>query len=329
VARLATLGVMPIDLPEPARDLVRFQRGVLTRKQALASGLSVDAISAKLRYQRWRRLHYGVYAVFNGPLPRESLLWAAVLRAGQGAMLSHQTAAEVFRLSDEPSTLIHVTVPGDRRIAKIPGHVIHVCTRAEQARHPTLSPPRTRIEETVLDLAEAAATAEAACGWVAHALGCRLTTPARLRGALGSRRRMRWRGQLTQMLSPDFDGVHSGLEYRYLRDVERPHGLPRAARQVRVLRATRSEYRDALYEEFGVAVELDGQVAHPGDLRWRDIRRDNAALADGIITLRYGWTDVTERPCLVAAQIAEVLRQRGWTGSARPCSPGCHGTRIS
>jgi very-short-patch-repair endonuclease len=69
-------------------------------------------------------------------------------------------------------------------------------------------------------------------------------------------------------------------------------------------------------------VELDGRAAHPGDTRWADIRRDNAAAADGIMTLRYGWLDVTQQPCLVAAQLARLLQQRGYT-EARPCAPGC------
>jgi hypothetical protein len=98
--------------------------------------------------------------------------------------------------------------------------------------------------------------------------------------------------------------------------------LPQAVRQARVLRGTRAEYRDVLYQAFGVAVELDGVAAHPGDLRWRDIRRDNAAVADRVITLRYGWADVTERRCQVAAQVADVLRRRGWNGSVCRCSPG-------
>jgi hypothetical protein len=314
---------MPIDIPEPARELAQFQFGVLTRKQALASGVSRDTIKSRVRYQRWQQLYRGVYAVFPGAVPRNALLWAAVLRAGPGAMLSHQTAAEVSGLIDEPSTLIHVTVPGNRRVSRLPGHVMHFCAAAGQACHPSLTPPRTRIEETVLDLTQAAVTFEAAFGWVTRAVGRRLTTPSRLRAAALCRSRLRWRAQLLAALGPDLDGVHSGLEYRYLRDVERAHGLPRAARQVRARRDARVEYRDALYQAFGVVVELDGQVAHPGDLRWRDIRRDNAALADGVITLRYGWTDVTERPCHVAAQVGEVLRRRGWTGSARPCGPGC------
>jgi very-short-patch-repair endonuclease len=77
-----------------------------------------------------------------------------------------------------------------------------------------------------------------------------------------------------------------------------------------------------LYEEYGLIVELDGRVAHPGDTRWADIRRDNAAAADGLTTLRYGWLPVAGSPCHVAAEVAKLLIARGYTG-ARPCSPGC------
>ena len=77
-------------------------------------------------------------------------------------------------------------------------------------------------------------------------------------------------------------GVHSVLEFRYLRDVERAHGLPKA------------------------------------DQRWRDIDRDNIAAGAGIITLRYNWSDVTRRPCEVASEVSAVLRQRGWTRALPP-----------
>ena len=100
------------------------------------------------------------------------------------------------------------------------------------------------------------------------------------------------------------------------------HRLPRGARQARARSGRRAVYRDILYDGYAVAVELDGQAAHPGDGRWRDIHRDNAAAADGIVTLRYGWLDVSQHPCLVAAQVAAVLSQRGHP-AGQPCRPGC------
>ena len=88
-------------------------------------------------------------------------------------------------------------------------------------------------------------------------------------------------------------------------------------------RGERTEYRDADYEPLQVGVELDGRAAHPEAARWRDIRRDNANAAGGYVTLRYGWADVTEHPCEVAAEVARVLRLRGWPGAPRRCGEHC------
>ena len=89
-----------------------------------------------------------------------------------------------------------------------------------------------------------------------------------------------------------------------------------------MVRGGRSEYRDVLYREYLVAVETDGRLAHPAEGQWRDVRRDNAAAADGIITLRYGWSDVISRSCAVAAEVGAVLVRRGWPGPVRRCGPG-------
>ena len=87
--------------------------------------------------------------------------------------------------------------------------------------------------------------------------------------------------------------------------------------------AGRTEFRDALYRKYLVAVETDGRIAHPAETRWADVRRDNAAAADGIITLRYGWSDVTERPCFVAAEVGAVHKRRGWPPYGR-AGPAAH-----
>jgi hypothetical protein len=51
----------------------------------------------------------------------------------------------------------------------------------------------TKVEETVLDLAPAAATFDEVCGWVTRAFARDLTDGARLRAAMGRRTRLRWR----------------------------------------------------------------------------------------------------------------------------------------
>ncbi len=318
----STLSIVPKQLPPRLRELAAHQGGILTTGQVIQGGLTRSAIAEHLRTGRWRRMHRGVYATFSGQAGRPAVLWAAVLSAGPGAVLSHQTAAELAGLTDKVSELVHVTVPSQRRPAKTAGLVIHYSAQARQARHPARLPPQTRVEETILDLANAARTVDDACAWVFRGLQRRKTTQANLARAIERRARMRWRSELSELLTLDAAGLHSILERRYHKDVERPHGLPAGERQRRYRRGDHNEYRDVFYAAYLTAVELDGRLAHPGETRWKDIGRDNAATADGIFTLRYGYLDLTSTPCQVAAQVAAVLRRRGFTGG-HPCSPDC------
>lgn len=309
-------------LPTELRELAELQSGVVTSAQAALAGFGRAVVASNLRYGRWQRMHRGVYATFSGEPPRIAVLWAAVLSAGPGAMLSYRTAAELGRLSDSPSELVHVTVKSDRRVSRTPGIVIHLSTRADEAVHPVLLPPQTRIEETVLDLASSAASLNNAVGWVTTGLGRRLTTQAKLSQALELRSKMRWRPQVEELLTADAAGLNSVLEWRYHHNVELPHNLPDRSRQVKVTVAGHTRYRDLLYDAYALVVELDGRLAHPEDSRWNDAARDNAAAAEGKITLRYGWFPVTKTPCAVAAEVARVLQGRGYAG-ARPCSAAC------
>jgi hypothetical protein len=139
-----------------------------------------------------------------------------------------------------------------------------------------------------------------------------------------ARKKMRWRRELALALGDAGDGILSVLEYRYVHRVERPHGLPAAHRQVRIRQRTGNKYLDNLYQGYGVCSELDGTAAHPADEQWRDKRRDNANAVQGIITLRFGYLDLGDRRCQTAADVAAVLRLRGWTGRAHPCyRPAC------
>ena len=144
---------------------------------------------------RWQRLQRGVYAAYSGEPARETMLWAALLRAGPGAVLSHQTAAERHGLIDGPSSLITITVPASRHPArvKIPGVSIHRSDAILRTRHPAMLPPCTRVEDTVLDLIQIALTFDDAYGWICRAIGRRLTTADRISQAMDARKKVRWR----------------------------------------------------------------------------------------------------------------------------------------
>ncbi len=244
-------------------------------------------------------------------------------------MVSHETAAELHRLADQPTDLIHVTVPLERRVVAVEGVSIYRSARALGAVQGHTYPPRTKIEETVLDLTQTAATFDDVCGWVTRAFARDLTDDSRLRAAMGMRPKLRWRADLHELIAAAADGDHSVLEYRYDRDVERAHGLPEARRQVPFTGpGGQRGRRDRVYEDYAVVVELDGRLGHTDDSAWKDKARDNAAAVDGMQTLRYGWEQVRRKPCQTAAEVATVLRVHGWPGRPRSCSPGCPAPRA-
>jgi hypothetical protein len=309
--------------------LVHAQRGIVGRGQALRAGFSPNQIAWRLAAGRWQRVHEGVYATFTGKLSREAQLWAAVRRLGPGALLSYETAAELHGLTDrQASAPIHVTIPRARRPAqriRLPGVTVHRSDRSKPQFANSWKLPRTRVEDTVLDLIEAAPTFDAGYAWLARALSRDLTTVAALRAALAARSRFRWRAWLADALEEASDGAHSALELRYIRDVERAHGLPAAQRQARRQLAGRTHYKDNWYGDYRVVVEIDGPAYHAGDRAQHDRHRDNLNLAvDAANTYRFGPAAVTERACESAALVAATLRRNGWQGTPRPCRrPDC------
>jgi hypothetical protein len=316
---------MSNEIPPSLHVIARFQAGVITRQQALRSGLSRNAIISKVTHGKWRPIYRGVYTTFTGPVNREAQLWAAVLYAGKGAQLSHETAAELNGLTERRSSLVHISIPVGRRVRPVKGVVIHRSSHIDAgARFPRGVPPHTLVEETIIDLVNAAETLDDVIAWVTGAFGRRLTAEGPLRRTLSARGKLRWRGQFDEIVTAAAGGAHSLLEFRYDRDVERAHGLPSARRQVPFTKPDGGRgFRDRYYADYGLVVELDGKQAHPEHQRGRDRRRDNDAIADGGSTLRYDWDEVTRHACATAAQVAESLRKRGWRGTLRPCSPHC------
>ena len=304
------------------------QSGVVDQTQARQAGFSKRAVAYRVKSGKWRRMHRGVYVTFTGPTQREARLWAAVRRAGPGAMLSHETAAELHHLIDKPAAKIHITVPAKRRPAQhrpIPGVVIHRSDQSLPARLPEWRLPRTRIEDTVLDLVAKAGTFEEAYSWISRALSKGLVTEHMLRRALAARTRIRWHTLLDEAIADADGGVHFPLERRYATSVERAHGLPQAQRQARRTINGKTHYKDNWYAEYRVCVELDGITYHPPEQTLLDKRRDNVNLAvDDARTFRFTLVDVTERACASATMVAVALTRGGWTGHPHPCRrSGC------
>jgi len=307
------------------RNLIRLQHGTFSRAQALRAGFTADAINGRVRRGTWRRVHPGVYTTNTGDLGPAALRWAALLYAGRGAVLSHETAARLHGIKvREQADVIHVTIPAERRVSGTGGIFIHRSARVFAAAMPQEDPPRTLPAETLLDLCDAADTFDEVCGWVTQAISDDLVTDTRLLAAIKARGKMRWRTDLTTVVAAAAAGDHSALEYRYTRDVERLHGLPEPDRQVPFTKpGGRKGRRDRVYTEYGVIVELDGKLDHNGAAVQSDNKRDRAAAVEGKETLRFGWEEVRSDRCGTAVEVAHVLRNHGWQGTPTPCSLYC------
>jgi hypothetical protein len=318
------LGSVKNQIPRSLRELANLQAGVVSRKQVLTSGVPVGAIAWNLKSGRWRQVHAGVYATFTGPVGRDAGLWAIVLYCGPQARLSHETAAELHGLIDERFPLVRVTIPKNRLVRPPEGVVIHRSGRMGRPWQPYGLPPHTFIEETIVDLVQAAANLDDVIALVTRAFGRKLTSEPHLRRAVAERKKLRWRRELDEIISMAAGGTHSVLEYRHDRDVQRAHGLPEPVKQARFRKADGTNgYRDRYYPQYGgLVIELDGKRFHSEERRGRDQERDNQAAVSGS-TLRYGWTDVTRKPCETARQEADALCHRGWAGQVKACSPGC------
>jgi DNA-binding transcriptional ArsR family regulator len=243
---------MKNDMPSA---LLRLQQDVFSRQQAREAGLTGKMIDARLRSGTWRVVRRSVYTTAAGDVGRPGMLWVAVLSAGRGAVLSHESAAENLRIGGRPSDDIHVTVPASRKVEGVPGVHIHRSRRAFELSLADCSLPCTSAEETVLDLVDASETFDDMCGWVTRALTRNRTMAVKLAATMSRRGRLRWRPVLGDMIDATITGDHSVLEHRYERDVERAHGLPEAALQVPFTTAGGVRVRrDRLYTGYRVVL---------------------------------------------------------------------------
>src|SRR5215213_10579291 len=85
------------------------QHGVIGRAQLVELGLGEAAIRHRRRLGRLRRLNPGAFAVGHRVVSRQGRWMAAVLASGQGAVLSHWSAAALWLIRPNSRSAIDVT----------------------------------------------------------------------------------------------------------------------------------------------------------------------------------------------------------------------------
>jgi hypothetical protein len=184
-----------------------------------------------------------------------------------------------------------------------------------------LSPPRVRLEAALVQVAGRARREDDAIAVFADACQERRTTAPRLLAELHEWKRVPHHHLLIDALTDVEAGARSPLEVRYLRHVERAHGLPAGRRQQTARPGRSPQYRDVEYVSLRTLVELNGRLGHEWATDvWDDLDRDLDSATTDLMTLRAGWRQVLQ-PCRLAGIVGQVLVSRGWAGRPHPCGP--------
>ena len=284
--------------------LARKQHGYVTRCQLLDLGLGRRAIQYRVVIGSLIPVYAGVYAVGHIPLGQEPRAHAAVLACGDGAVLSHQSAAALWRYVKDWPTRIEVTARIDHRRKGIKTHRTKELTRRDVTRQ--LGVPVTSPARTVFDMAPRYKTDAALRRFVNDA---RLTHTFHL-DDLAELLARHPRHPSTKRLMPFVEAptgmTRSELEDTFV-DFARRYGLPQPTINKR--RGRREP--DFLFSDERVIVEIDSWQFH-GDRGSFESDRDRDAdhLAEGILTVRITEERLTGSPDREAARLHKILRAR-------------------
>jgi predicted transcriptional regulator of viral defense system len=280
-------------------ELAGRQWGVVSRAQLGRVGLGRGAIHRRVQTGRLRRLHRGVYAMGGAALPREGRNLAAVLACGEGAVLSHVSAAVHWGLLSYEPQRPEVTAPASRR--GVPGIRLHR-TRSLDARETTTHDgiPITTIARSLLDLAASSPT-----NHLEHAIGQamrnQLYDHSAIEQVLDGRRGTT---ALRRATAEDPAFTRGELEQRF-RALCRRAGLPRPDSNVEVADADLHPHEvDFFFPSHRLIVEVDGWRDHGTRVAFeRDRAKDAALVAAGHTVLRFTKRQIAYDPDTVAARV--------------------------
>jgi very-short-patch-repair endonuclease len=290
--------------PEQVRLIAARQHGVVSRAQLLAAGVDGSVIDRALRSGRLHRVHRGVYATVPPELLIEDgHLLAALLAAGDGALLSHGTAAWRWRIIPAPPSVIELALP--RTHADTTGLTVFVSRnlRPDDTTHNGRF-PTTTVARTLLDLAtryERRALVRA----LAEAEFQHDLRPADVEATL--RRGHPGSANLRAALNdhaPGHGEMKSRLERRFRRLLIR-HGIELPARNEELGPWT----VDCLWANRRVVVELDGRQHERPRQADSDDDRDLWLRRHRYVARRYGRRQVDGRPDEVVADLLDAFAE--------------------
>jgi predicted transcriptional regulator of viral defense system len=171
--------------------LAESQAGYFTAQQALEAGMDRSTLLHHARPGgRYERVRRGLYRLRHFPSSLHEDVVASWLDLPAPAVVSHESALELYDLSDVIPNAVHITLPREKRGQRSrPGVRFHMLTHApgpDEVRR-IGGVVATSPERTIVDSLEAATQPEQIELAVRQALQRGLTTRRRLRAAAAGR----------------------------------------------------------------------------------------------------------------------------------------------
>ncbi len=112
-------------------QLASDRSGIFTAARARAIGITSSMLAYYSRMGTIERLAHGVYRLADSPSSNRDPLIAASAALGDGAVVSHESALQLYGVSDVAPSRVHVTVPRSRRYVTAPARDVelHTTTR--------------------------------------------------------------------------------------------------------------------------------------------------------------------------------------------------------
>jgi predicted transcriptional regulator of viral defense system len=181
------------------------QAGYFTAAQAIAAGMDRSTLRHHARPGgRYERVRRGLYRLRHFPSsPHEHVVAAWLGLSDAEAVVSHESALELYELSDVIPTAVHISLPrakrGQRPRAGVRFHTLARPPVASDVRR-VYGVPVTTPERSIVDSLEAGTQPEQIELTIREALERGLTTPRRLR-AVGADRSAPVRAPIERVLA--------------------------------------------------------------------------------------------------------------------------------
>lgn len=272
--------------------LARKQHWVLSRQDLLRLGFSSKGIRHRTQTGRLHPVGHGVYAVGRGDLTHEGRWMAAILACGEGAVLSHRSAAALWKIGGERRGSIDVSVARHCQLSRAGIRIrsrpaLSVEDIAEQDGIPVTSPVRTLIDQATELTPKRLERA------VNEADKRYLIDPESLRKALDEHAGEPGVRPLRTLLDRQtFRLSDTELEVLF-RPIAQHAGLP----VPRTKEMVNGFEVDFYWPDLGLVVETDGWRYHrTASAQTRDALRDQTHTAAGLTPLRFSHYQVKHEP---------------------------------